>query len=176
MLSSAILAGSGACLLYMLHIYTASSQRMETAVLNQSTIELVQYLLLPSATFCIATGVLISLADNRAVFSCHYMMTKTMNAVAIAAIGAISYFGLGKLASAASDVRGVLVGGRLFQAEDLLGVTNLLAAVLMGTILFVLYNVVHRPCGDGEGCKVCSCNGVRCGEDEASVSDPGDAQ
>ncbi|WP_224982993.1 hypothetical protein [Geomonas agri] len=176
MLSSAILAGSGACLLYLLHIYTTSSQRIETAVLNQSTIELVQYLLLPSAAFCITTGALISLADSRSIFSCHYMMTKLMNACTIAAIGAISYFGLGKLAAAASDVRGVSVGGHMFQAEGLLGVTNLLAAVLMGTILFVLYNVVRRPCSDEGGCKGCSCNGVRCGVNEASVSDPSDAQ
>ncbi|MBJ6752493.1 hypothetical protein [Geomonas anaerohicana] len=176
MLSSAILAGSGACLLYLLHIYTTSSHRIETAVLNQSTIELVQYLLIPSAAFCIGTGALICLSESRAVFSCHYLVTKAMNAGAVVGLGGILYFGLGKLASAASDVRGVGVVGRVFQAEDILGATNLLAAVLMGTILFVLYNVIHRPCEDGGGCKVCSCSGIRSGEAEAEVRDTGEAQ
>ncbi|QWV94682.1 hypothetical protein KP004_05750 [Geomonas oryzisoli] len=176
MLSSAILAGSGACLIYLLHIYTSSSQRIETAVLNQSTIELVYYLLLPSAGFSIATGAIICLAENRAVFSCHYMGTKAINAGAVVVLGAVLYLGLGKLAAAASDVRGVAVGGRVFQADDLLAGNNLMAAVLMGTILFVLYNVVRRPCGDAGGCKACSCSGIRCDEADASVSDTGDAQ
>ncbi|QWV98670.1 hypothetical protein KP005_05115 [Geomonas nitrogeniifigens] len=176
MLSSAILAGSGASLLYLLHIYTTSSQRVEAAVLNQSTIELVQYLVLPSAGFSIATGAIICLAERRAAFSCHYMVTKGMNALTAVALGAILYFGLGKLAAAASDIRGVSLAGHVFQVEDVLGGTNLLAAVLMGTILFVLYNVVHRPCADAGGCKLCSCNGVRGAEADASFSDPSDAQ
>ncbi|WP_224960842.1 hypothetical protein [Geomonas subterranea] len=176
MLSSAILAGSGASLLYLLHIYTTSSQRIEAAVLNQSTIELVQYLVLPSAGFSIATGAFICLAEHRAVFSCLYMKTKALNACTMVTIGAFVYFGLGNLAAAASDVRGVSIAGRVFQAEELLGVTNLLAAVFMGTLLFVLYNVVHRPCADAGGCKLCSCNGGRGDEADASFSDPSDAQ
>ncbi|UPU34767.1 hypothetical protein M1B72_15090 [Geomonas paludis] len=176
MLSSAILAGSGACLLYLLHIYTSSSQRIETAVLNQSTIELVQYLLIPSAAFSIATGAIICLSESRTVFSCHYLMTKAINACTVIAVGAILYLGLGKLAAAASDVRGVQLVGRVFQAEDLLGAGNVLAAVLMGTILFVLYNVIHRPCAESGGCKVCSCSRVRADEAGAEVRDTGDAQ
>ena len=175
MLSSAVLAGSGACLLYLLHLYTTSSQKIEAAVLNQSTIELVQYLLLPSACFSIATGIVICLLETRAVFSCHYLVTKAMNACAVVAIGAILYLGLGKLAAAASDLRGVVLAGRIFQADDLLGAANLLAAVLMGTILFVLYNVVHRPCADASGCRLCSCSGIRCAVADSSLAGPSDS-
>ncbi|MBU5612997.1 hypothetical protein [Geomonas azotofigens] len=152
MLSSAVLAGSGAMLLYLLHIYTSSSRKMESAALNQSTIELVCYLLLPSAGFCIVTGAIICLAEKRAVFSCHYLMTKAANALAALVLGGCLYLGLGKLAAAASDLRGVALAGRMFQAEDLLGGNNVLAAVFMATIFFVLYNVVHRPC---DGCQLC---------------------
>lgn len=174
MLSSAIVAGSGASLLYLLHLYASSSQRVEAAVLNQSTIELLYYLLLPTVGFSIATGAVICLAERRAVFSCHYMITKVMNAIMVVALGAILCLGLDKLAAAASDLRGAALLGHVFQADDLTGANNVLAAVLMGTILFVLYNVIHRPCADSKGCRLCSCNAIRNEEPDAPVSESTD--
>lgn len=155
MLSSAVVAASGASLLYLLHIYTTSSQKIELAVLNQATIELVYYMLLPSIGFSIVSGAVICLAESRGLFSCHYMATKATNAAAAIALGAFLYFGLRKLAAAASDVRGVALAGWQLQAEDVLGGMNLIAAVFMATVLFVLYNVVHRPCSENGGCELC---------------------
>lgn len=155
MLSSAVLAGSGASLLYLLHIYTTSSQKIELAVLNQASIELVHYLLLPSLCFSIATGLVICLAEKRTLFSCHYMGTKGMNALAAVLLGSLLAFGLKKLAVAASDLRGVQLAGWHLEAGDLLAGMNLFAAVLMATILFVLYNVVRRPCGESAACGAC---------------------
>lgn len=155
MFSSAVLAGSGACLLYLLHLYTASSQKIELAVLIQATIELVHYLLLPSALVCTATGALICVTESRAVFSCHYMITKAANAAMAIALVGILYLGLEKLADAASDLRGVEVAGCHLDAADVLLGANVLAAVLAATILFVLYNVVQRPCADSRGCDPC---------------------
>ncbi|WP_129127035.1 hypothetical protein [Geomonas oryzae] len=154
MLSSAVVAASGASLLYLLHIYNISSKKIELALLNQATIELVCYMLLPSIAFSVVTGAIICLAESR-VFSCHYMATKATNAVAAIALGTSLYFGLQKLAAAASDVRGVALAGWQLQAEDVLGGMNLIAAVFMGTVLFVLYNVVRRPCSESGGCELC---------------------
>lgn len=155
MFSSAVLAGSAACLLYLLHLYTTSSHKVESAVLNQSTIELVQYLLLPSVGVCIATGSLICLAEGRSVFSCHYLLTKASNAALAVVLGGIIGFGLEKLAAAATDPRGVEVAGCRLQAEDVLCGTNVAGAVLTATILFMLYKVIHRPCPDSRGCDSC---------------------
>ncbi|TSK08511.1 MAG: hypothetical protein FPO08_04160 [Geobacter sp.] len=155
MLSSAVVAASGASLLYLLHIYNTSSKKIELALLNQATIELVYYMLLPSIAFSIVTGAIICLAERRVLFSCHYMATKATNAVAAIALGAFLYFGLQKLAAAASDVRGVALAWWQLQAEDVLGGMNLIAAVFMGTVLFVLYNVVRRPCSESGGCELC---------------------
>jgi uncharacterized membrane protein len=149
--ATALWLGTGVSVLFLLFLSSQTHNEKELAALSLATTGIDDYLLIPGACICFASGALICIAEDLMMFSCRWIITKCACSMMALSLGAFIAPGIDKI----SGIGNYLQASYNREYADELNSNIILAIFQMLTILYVIYISIKRPCSNFKNCKQC---------------------
>jgi uncharacterized membrane protein len=145
--------GSGGSILFMLYLSLQSGNEWELVSFNRAMTAIDSYLLIPGACICIAVGAVICVVEDLSMFSCSWVITKSVCSIMALYLGTLIIPGMGLLAGIVH--LDVIYTRYDLDYYDLLLTNTMLCIFQTMIILFVIFISVKRPCANFKNCMQC---------------------
>ena len=151
--SAALWLGSGGSILFLLYLSLQSHNERELIAFSTAMSAIDNYLLIPGACVCIAGGVVICAIEDLGMFSCSWVITKSVCSIMALFLGTLIIPGMDLLA-------GIVNLEAIYTRYDVeyrdILVTNIILCIFqMVIVLFVIFISVKRPCSNFKNCLQC---------------------
>jgi hypothetical protein len=151
--SSGIWLGAGCSILFLLFLNSQTHNEKELFAFNLATTSIDNYLLIPSACICIASGAINCIAEDLMMFSCSWIITKCACSIMALALGTFIAPGINQLSGIVNLER---YNTRYnLEYPDILNANIILAISQTLILLYVIFISVKRPCSNFKNCKQC---------------------
>jgi large-conductance mechanosensitive channel len=145
--------GSGGSILFLLYLSLQSSNDRELMAFNSAMTAIDNYLLIPCACIGIASGAIICAVEELDMFSCSWVITKSVCSIMALFLGTLIIPGMDQLTR-------IVNLDRFYTRYDLdfndILITNIILGIFQTLIiLFVIFISVKRPCTSFKNCKQC---------------------